>query len=201
MKTIQKIILFTMTIGFFTGCNDSDFSSSSKKERKLNTTDWGTMAQLEDPDRPDQGKEGYVEFDSPAGRIDGEDQIIEEENDDLVVDDDSYVETPEPTPEPDPGRWYPTNGGVRSDVCADAGKTWVPSPEGAYCTSGEDKMRSARDQTDPPIPLIHGTTDAGIYESFPGSYGDLNSQGPYCYFGVQVIDNDATDITIGCFCD
>ncbi len=91
------------------------------------------------------------------------------------------------------GDWIQTEGGDCRQVCGQQGLTSARSREGAVCASGENR----------PLSAIH----AGIsFQYGPrhdrGGSHSLNtfSEGRFCYQPGQKRDNDATDLTVGCFC-
>lgn len=88
------------------------------------------------------------------------------------------------------GRWFQVNGITCGAYCNSQGLTSGQSPEGGFCVSGETRVPSAVNQG-----IIFNVTYGGIYQTSDASYS-----GSYCYFTGQKRDNDASDITQGCYC-
>lgn len=92
-------------------------------------------------------------------------------------------------------RWVATRGEACSTVCSREGLQSRLSPEGSYCTSGEQIPASAVKK----VPYAFGC--------WP--HRDCRSQGTraaiqveqYCYGAGQRRDKGRTDITVGCYCD
>lgn len=91
-------------------------------------------------------------------------------------------------------RWVATQGGACSSVCTSVGLASRPSPEGSYCTSGEQIPFSAVGK----IPYRNGC--------WP--FRDCRAQGTrstiqvgqYCYGASQRQDKSKSDVTMGCYC-
>ena len=92
-------------------------------------------------------------------------------------------------------RWVATRGEACSTVCSREGLFSRLSPEGSYCTSGEQIPPSAVRK----VPYVYGC--------WP--FRDCRSQGTrstvqvgqHCYGAGQRRDKGRTDITVGCYCD
>ena len=92
------------------------------------------------------------------------------------------------------GSWYPAKMKECSKFCDKKGMDNVPSPDGAYCASGENKPASALAAG---IDFLFGcwpNCSAGLRGPAP------KSKGPFCYAQGQKKDNDKTDRTVACFC-
>jgi len=92
--------------------------------------------------------------------------------------------------------WIATQGGVCSQVCKSFKMVSVPSPEGAFCTSGEVIPVSAK-------------RGAILYQSGCWPFRDCRAQGfvsgarsfgKFCYGPGQRQDKGRTDTTMGCYC-
>lgn len=92
-------------------------------------------------------------------------------------------------------RWVATRGEACGTVCSREGLQSRLSPEGSYCTSGEQIPASAVRK----VPFAYGC--------WP--FKDCRSQGTrstvqvgqHCYGAGQRRDKGRTDITVGCYCD
>ena len=91
-------------------------------------------------------------------------------------------------------RWVGTNGGVCSQVCSTVGLFSKLSPEGSYCTSGEQIPASAVGR----ISFQYGCWPSKTCRA-QGSRSTL-SIGRFCYGASQRRDNGRTDVTMGCYC-
>lgn len=100
-----------------------------------------------------------------------------------------------PTPPPPPaGAWMQANGQECGAFCSGLGKANVTSADGAKCTSGENIPASA---------VAAGITYDQCYPSCNAHVADDGSPvsvGKYCYSTGQKHDDDASDVTRGCFC-
>ncbi|MFM8270396.1 MAG: IPT/TIG domain-containing protein, partial [Pseudomonadota bacterium] len=92
-------------------------------------------------------------------------------------------------------QWVQTKGGACVSVCSQENLISKPSPEGAYCASGE---------------LIPGST-RGVIKFSNGcklnrscaAWGLVNGAvnvAQYCYGPKQIRNKEKTDITMGCYC-
>lgn len=91
------------------------------------------------------------------------------------------------------GVWTTTDRSYCPTVCRNLGKTNIRSPEGAYCTSGENVLASA-------VPWI--VYKYGCWPNCtPTTVNNAESNNNDCYEPDQKRDNDRTDITVGCFCN
>lgn len=93
------------------------------------------------------------------------------------------------------GKWVQTNSVDCTTVCRGLGLNNAPSPEGALCVSGEQRVASANGK----ISYTHGTWGTGCVGTAPGQCPQ-SSVGAFCYAPGQKRDNDRTDRTVGCFC-
>lgn len=91
-------------------------------------------------------------------------------------------------------RWVATDGGNCSDVCSRVGLNSRLSPEGSYCTSGEQIPRSAVGK----VPYPHGCWPFRNCRS-QGTRAAIQV-GRFCYGASQKRDSSKSDITTGCYC-
>lgn len=92
-------------------------------------------------------------------------------------------------------KWVQTNGLSCVSVCSQQGLLSKPSPEGAYCTSGEVVPSSARGVISFTYGCMPNKTCAA-----QGRVNGSQNQTRYCYGPGQSRNNQKTDITVGCFC-
>lgn len=91
------------------------------------------------------------------------------------------------------GVWTPADRSNCSTICRNAGKANVRSPEGAYCTSGENVLASA-------VPWV--VYKYGCWPNCtPTTVNNAESVNNDCYKPDQRRDSDRTDMTVGCFCN
>jgi hypothetical protein len=91
-------------------------------------------------------------------------------------------------------RWVATQGGVCSKVCTTVSLFSRLSPEGSYCTSGEQIPASAVGK----VPYRYGCWP--FKNCRAQGTGSSVSIGKYCYGASQRRDNGSKDITMGCYC-
>lgn len=87
--------------------------------------------------------------------------------------------------------WNQVFGDQCVEFCKLGGLKVGLSTEGAQCSSGENSVESS-----------HGMVEF-VWGCWPQCYKwnvKSTSVGPYCYKPGQKQDNDATDRTVGCFC-
>lgn len=95
-----------------------------------------------------------------------------------------------------PPSWIATRGGVCSQVCKSFRMVSVPSPEGAFCTSGEVIPVSAKRGA---VPYALGCWP--FRDCRPqGFISGARSSGKFCYGPGQRQDKGRTDTTMGCYC-
>lgn len=95
-----------------------------------------------------------------------------------------------------PPRWIATVGGVCSRVCNRFKMVSIPSPEGAYCSSGEVIPFSAKRSA---VPYHYGCWPHR--DCRPQGYiAGAQSVGRFCYGSGQRRDRGRKDITMGCYC-
>ena len=92
-------------------------------------------------------------------------------------------------------RWVGTNGGNCITLCSQQNLISKPSPEGAYCSSGEVIPNSARG-------VINYARGCRPNRSCiaQGPVKGATSQAQFCYGPGQVKNREASDITMGCYC-
>lgn len=91
-------------------------------------------------------------------------------------------------------RWVATQGGACAQVCSSVGLTSRLSPEGSYCTSGEQIPPSAVGK----VPYPFGCWPNRNCRS-QGTRAAIQV-GKYCYGASQKRDSSKSDITTGCYC-
>ncbi len=102
------------------------------------------------------------------------------------------------------GRWYQASNAVScSSVCASQGLYNRASPEGAYCTSGENKPASAlADGILYPYGINFAGPDSNTYAASVYT-SDCRGTGTTCCYkpsNIQPHDRDVTDWLTGCYC-
>jgi len=92
-------------------------------------------------------------------------------------------------------RWVRTNGVSCVTVCSQQSLVSKPSPEGAYCASGEVIPASAQGMISFPNGCSPNRQCAA-----QGSVNGASHQGRFCYGPRQSKNNQRTDVTMGCYC-
>lgn len=92
-------------------------------------------------------------------------------------------------------RWVRTNGGSCVTVCSQQQLVSKPSPEGAYCASGEVIPASARG-----IISFSNGCSPNRQCAAQGPVNGASHQGRFCYGPNQSKNNQRTDVTMGCYC-
>jgi hypothetical protein len=92
-------------------------------------------------------------------------------------------------------RWVGTNGGNCITLCSQQNLISKPSPEGAYCSSGEVIPNSARGV----VNYARGCRPNRTCLA-QGRVNGATSQAQFCYGPGQAKNREASDITMGCYC-
>ena|GEM_PF-2778175 len=92
-------------------------------------------------------------------------------------------------------KWVGTRGGSCVTVCNNLGLISKPSPEGAYCSSGEVVPASSRGV----LSFVYGCRPNRRCIA-QGQVNGATQAGQFCYGPSQVRNRQTTDITMGCFC-
>jgi hypothetical protein len=93
------------------------------------------------------------------------------------------------------GAWVQADEDYCPDLCGWMGKVNVPSPEGSLCMSGEVRPASG---VAAKILFLYGCSPPDCH-GMPSPLNSFSDMG-YCYLPGQPIDDNLTDLTVGCFC-
>jgi hypothetical protein len=98
-------------------------------------------------------------------------------------------------PGPSAGHWVQAYEEHCPELCGWMGMVNVPSPEGSRCMSGEVRPESGVAAN---IDFLYGCYPPDCH-AMPGPLYSA-SDWEFCYLPGQPIDDDWTDLTVGCFC-